>query len=308
MNKHNKKLTLTQRGKITLSVTVAASIVILGLLGYYLISENSKTNVDSAAIYSYSVNYMLEESKNNENEARDNLREKIEESDKLIKDSDGKVFDGSRANLEVYLSNIREIPDSQIVESDNIIDYVNSEKRINGFLSSLTEKHNALQSSYDNWTKKREGLDKTQETLQEEISQGSLTVTELEELLAEKKQQGSDAATDREALREELEKRYAEQNRNNTPVNKPTVPVAKPTTPVEKPTPTKAPVEKPTQKEPTKPTVPPKTTKPVTPTTPPKTTKPVPPTSTPVPTTPPVDTETPEDNEALFNNADNERD
>lgn len=270
MKRKSTKLTLTARGKIALIALLAFVVLASFGISSYFIHKSSQNKISAEKTYAYSMNTMLEQAKTEEQAARGELNNNLKNARTLLDNSSGKVFDGSRSNLQIYVNNISEVPDSKQITSNNINDYVASTKRVKEFNSSLLEKYDALNESYTAWSTTREKLDQESNDLQQQIDEGTITVSELEKLLANKQQEGEEAARERDELLRLLEQK---KKKNNTQPVKPTTPVEKPSTPTEKPTtpptsptpttptPTSTPTEKPTPTEtPTeKPTTPPTT-------------------------------------------------
>lgn len=280
MNSKSKKLVMTQRGKVMLGVSVAILTILLFFVTSQIIDRNFHKNIPSDEVYSYSINNMITIASHNEQDARENLRNKINEVDELLKESQGKVFDSSYSDLATYVDNIREVPDSQVVESNNLVDYVKSENKINSFLTSLNDKQISLQESYSNWVEKREVLNDDQSELQQRIDEGTISVSELERLLKDKQVQGTNSQSDRERLLEELRKKNESSQNNQPPASpNPPPPTSDPSTPVPSDPPTEAP--SPTSNPSPTPSTPP------TPTSNPPTVSPTPtPTPKPTPTSP----------------------
>lgn len=256
MKRKSTKLTLTTRGKITLIALLAFIVLASFGISSYFIHKSSENKITAEKIYAYSMNTMLEQAKTDEQAAREELDNNLKNARTLLDNSSGKVFDGSRSNLQIYVNNISDVPESQKINSTNINDYVASTKRVREFNSSLLEKYDALNESYTTWSNTREKLDQESSDLQQQIDEGTITVSELEKLLANKQQEGEEAARERDELLQVLE-----DQKKNTPTEKPTTPVEKPTatptsptptvntptsTPTEKPTPTETPTVKPT--------------------------------------------------------------
>lgn len=294
MNSKSKKLVMTQRGKVMLGISVAILTIVLFFITSQIIDRTFHKNIPADEVYSYSVDNMVTVAARNEYDARENLRNKVNEVDELLKESQGKVFDSSYSDLATYVDNVREVPDGQIVESGNLVDYVKSQNRINGFLSSLEEKRASLQKSYSSWVEKREILNTDQSELQKRIDEGTISVSELEKLLKDKQIQSSDSQLEREKLLEELRKKNQSSSGSNQPAPRPEQPTAPSEPPVS--TPTETPTASP----------PPPTSSP-TPTASP-TSSPTP-TASPTPTETPTPTEDPEDEDAEGNtNGNNQQD
>lgn len=197
-----KKMKITRKGRLSITILVIVVITIVVVSTFFMIM---KPRISADELYAYEINYMLEQSRTQESAIRDELQSNIERADTLIKESDGKIFDSSRTDLETYVNNVREIPESQPVDSDNLLDYVESEQRIAQFNHSLVLRINSLQESYDSWTDKRAELDANEEELQEEINETTENISSLEEQLRNKMAQGNTDASERESLRQQLE-------------------------------------------------------------------------------------------------------
>lgn len=282
----SKRIKLTSRGKVVVSVIAAILVIAISIAGFSVF-KNNLTPDYAEEVYGYGISHILEQSITNEQSAREELRQNIEDADKLVKETDGKIFDASRANLQTYLNNITDVPDSQIVESENFIDYVHSEKRIRSFINNLSDKQTALQNSYDDWSESRNEMDKSADELENDLTTGISNADELEKAIQKNIEEAERLAQEREEeirLREEERRRNSQQNKPQTAPTQPSAP---------------QPVEpaKPTQKPSPAPTKPPSTP------TPKPTEKPVsPPSSPPAPTptekpTKPAETPTPPDDE-----------
>lgn len=269
MKRKSTKLTLTTRGKITLIALLAFIVLASFGISSYFIHKSSENKISAEKTYAYSMNMMLEQAKTEEQAAREELDNNLKNARTLLDNSSGKVFDGSRSNLQIYVNNISDVPEAKKINSTNINDYVASTKRVKEFNNSLLEKYDALNESYTTWRTTREKLDQESNDLQQQIDEGTITVSELEKLLANKQQEGEEAARERDELL-----RLLEQQKKNTQPVKPTTSVEKPSTPTEKPTtiptsptptaptPTNTPTEKqtPTETPTKKPTTPTTTT------------------------------------------------
>lgn len=282
----SKRIKLTSRGKVVVSVIAAILVIAISIAGFSVF-KNNLTPDYAEEVYGYGISHILEQSITNEQSAREELRQNIEDADKLVKETDGKIFDASRANLQTYLNNITDVPDSQIVESENFIDYVHSEKRIRSFINNLSDKQTALQNSYDDWSESRNEMDKSADELENDLTTGISNADELEKAIQKNIEEAERLAQEREEeirLREEERRRNSQQNKPQTAPTQPSAPQ-----PVEPAKPTQKPSPAPT-KPPSTPTLKP-TEKPVSP-----------PSSPPAPTptekpTKPAETPTPPDDE-----------
>lgn len=280
----SKKIKLTSRGKIVISVISAILVIAISVAGFSVFKNNSTPDY-AEEVYGYGISHILEQSIVNEQSAREELRQNIEDANKLVKETDGKIFDASRANLQTYVNNITEVPDTQKVESENFIDYVNSEKRIRSFINNLSDKHTALQNSYDAWSESRNEMDKSADELENDFTTGISNADELEKAIQRNIEESERLAQEREEkirLREEERRRNSQQNKPQTIPTQPSVPQ-----PVEPEKPTQKPSPEPT-KPPSTPTPKPTPTPTEKPVSPPKTT-PTPKPTNPVETTPPAD-------------------
>lgn len=258
----SKKLRITRKGKTVIAITAAVGLILSGITAVALWNPSEPDNYTDE-VYSYSMGIILSRSKENESNSRQELREKIEEANILLKDTDGKIFDGSRTNLQTYITNIKDIPDSQIVESDNLIDYVKSEERIGSFIDNLSEKQEALQTSYDKWLETRTEQDKNTTEINEEVNSGITDADELEKTIQENIQEAERIQEEREEQRRKLEEKNKKQKQ--TPPRQPTIPSpslpVSPTTPpaptpTTSPSPTSTPAPTPTEKPSTTPSIP----------------------------------------------------
>lgn len=265
MRRKSTKLTLTTRGKVTLIVLLAVIVLASFGISSYFIHKSSENKISAEKTYTYSMHIMLNQAQAEEKAAREELDNNLKNARTLLDNSSGKVFDGSRSNLQIYVNNISEVPDSKQITSNNINDYVASTKRVKEFNTSLLEKHDALDESYTSWNSTREKLNQESSDLQQQIDEGTITVSELEKLLANKQQEGEEAARERDELLRLLEqqKRNAQPVKPTTPVEKPSTPAEKPTTTPTSPTPTApTPTSTPTESPTTPPTTPPSPTEP----------------------------------------------
>ena len=280
----SKKIKLTSRGKIVISVISAILVIAISVAGFSVFKNNSTPDY-AEEVYGYGISHILEQSIVNEQSAREELRQNIEDANKLVKETDGKIFDASRANLQTYVNNIIDVPDSQKVESENFVDYVNSEKRIRSFINNLSDKQTALQNSYDAWSESRNEMDKSADELENDFTTGISNADELEKAIQRNIEESERLAQEREEkirLREEERRRNSQQNKPQTIPTQPSVPQ-----PVEPEKPTQKPSPEPT-KPPSTPTLKPTPTPTEKPVSPPKTT-PTPKPTNPVETTPPAD-------------------
>lgn len=263
----SKKLQITSRGKVVIVIGVVIALIAGGVGMRTLTSSASDSNADQ--VYAYSMITMLDAAKENENNVREELRQDIEKANTLLNDTNGKIFDSTRTDFQVYVNNIIEVPDSQIIESDNIIDYVNSETKIRSFITNLSGKRESLQTSYDSWKEIRNELDEStgeaQEAITEDISEAEKKAKTIQDNINELERKAEEREKEIQAAKDRIN-----QNKPKpapTPAPKPTVapapvnpsPTPKPTTP-ESPAPTTkpAPPVKPTPTEkPTTPTPPP---------------------------------------------------
>lgn len=279
----SKKIKLTSRGKIVISVIAAILVISVSIVGFSIF-KNRSTPDYAEEVYTYSINAILEQSITNEQSAREELRENIENANKLVKETDGKIFDASRANLQTYINNISEVPDTQKVESENFVDYVNSEKRIRSFINNLSEKQTALQNSYDTWSESRNEMNKSADKLENDLTTGISNADELEKAIQKNIDEAERLAQEREEeirLKEEERRRNAQQNKSqNSPVQPSVSQPVEPTQPTQKPspTPTKSP-STPTPQPTEEPVSPPSSSPKPTPTE-----KPTKPAETPTPT------------------------
>lgn len=258
----SKKLRITRKGKTVIAITAAVGLILSGITAVALWNRSEPDNYTDE-VYSYSIGVILSQSKENESKARQELREKIEKANSLLKDTDGRIFDSSRTNLETYITNIKDIPDSQIVESDNFIDYVNSEKRVESFIDNLSEKQEALQTSYDKWLETRTEQDKNANEINEEVNSGITNADELEKTIQKNIQEAERIQEEREQQRRELEEKNKRQNQDTAqqptapspslPASPATPPAPTPTT---SPSPTSTPAPTPTEKPSTMPSIP----------------------------------------------------
>lgn len=281
----SKKIKLTSRGKVVVSVIAAILIISVSIAGFSVFKNHSTPDY-AEEVYGYGISHILEQSITNEQSAREELRQNIEDANKLVKETDGKIFDASRANLQTYVNNITEVPDTQKVESENFIDYVNSEKRIRSFINNLSDKQTALQNSYDAWLESRNIMDKSADELENDLTTGISNADELEKAIQKNIEESERLAQEREEkirLREEERRRNSQQNKPQTAPTQPSVPQpVEPTQPTQKPSPAPTkPPSTPTPKPTEKPVSPPSSPSP-TPTPTPKPTNPV-------ETTPPAD-------------------
>lgn len=265
MKRKSTKLTLTTRGKIALIALLAFIVLASFGISSYFIHKSSENKITAEKTYAYSINMMLEQAKSEEKAAREELDNNLKNARTLLDNSSGKVFDGSRSNLQIYVNNISDVPESKQIASNNINDYVASTKRVKEFNNSLLEKYDALNESYTTWSTTREKLNQESNDLQQQIDEGTITVSELEKLLANKQQEGEEAARERDELLRLLEqqKKNTQPVKPTTPVEKPSTPIEKPTTPTTSPTPTApTPTSTPTEKPTISPTTPPSPTEP----------------------------------------------
>lgn len=272
----SKKIKLTSRGKIVISVISAILVIAISVTGFSVFKNNSTPDY-AEEVYGYGISRILEQSIINEQNSRAELRQNIEDANKLVKETDGKIFDASRANLQTYLDNISGIPDSKIAESTNFIDYVKSEKNVRTYIRTLDEKQKALQEDYDTWTKSRSEFEENTGTIQKELEGGIEDVSNLEQQIQEN-------LTEQEKRAKELEKQIQEKQKSEER-NKPTPSIPQPNIPTQNPT---SPPSTPSKPEPTKPTT--------TPTEKPSVEPNPKPTDTPKPTSPPEDAEENETN------------
>lgn len=278
----SKKIKLTSRGKVVVSVIAAILVISVSIAGFSIFKNHSTPDY-AEEVYGYGISHILEQSITNEQNARAELRQNIEDADKLVKETDGKIFDASRANLQTYVNNIADVPDSQIVESENFIDYVNSEKRIRSFINNLSDKQTELQKSYDAWSKSRNQMNKSADELANNLTAGISNADELEKAIQQNIEESERLAQEREEqirLREEERRKNSQQNKPQTVPTQPSAPQPEESeNPTQNPSP--APTKTPKTPTPTptdKPFSPPKTPTPTTP-------KP----TTPTETTPPAD-------------------
>lgn len=277
----SKKIKLTSRGKIVISVISAILVIAISVTGFSVFKSNSTPDY-AEEVYGYAISHILEQSIINEQNSRAELRQNIEDANKLVKETDGKIFDASRANLQTYLDNISGIPDSKITESTNFIDYVKSEKNVRTYIGTLDEKQKALQEDYDTWTKSRSEFEESTGTIQKELEGGIEDVSNLEQQIQEN-------LTEQEKRAKELEKQIQEKKKSEER-NKPTPSISQPNIPTQNPTSQPSTPSKPTPTEKPKPTNP--TTTPEKPSVEPNPK----PTDTPKPSSPPEDAEENETN------------
>lgn len=283
---NSRKVHKPHKKNNTIWVISLSLIIITVLIGGYLIishvQENSQEQSNKA--YHYAMNNILVTAQQQEITARSNLQSKIDYANTLLNDTNGKIFDSSRPNLQNQLVSSNIALETKTPNSNDYHEYIKTTNILQNASRVLQQRIDALQDSYDSWNESHNISTTESAQNQESINSKTSQFSSLEDLILSNAEDLNETEEERQQRINEAQ-RQAEIARQNqaaqestpTPTASPTKPTVSPTTPVEAPTTTEATTTAPTTVNPT--TAP-------TPAPTPTTTIPSdPPTTTPTPTT-----------------------
>lgn len=191
------KLRITKKGKIVLAFGV--TVLLLATLAISSAVYKNQREVMASQSFSYAIHKIEESAIKNELNVRTTLTEKMKISEKLIKDSEGKVFTASRANLQTYLDSISALPKTKFSDDDETITYVNSRNRVLTALNELNKKNAALQKELSQWTEKKEAQTKEDAVRAEKETGSDTERAKIEEELRQGVQDTINKSAEREA-------------------------------------------------------------------------------------------------------------
>lgn len=191
---------------------IMCGFVVSGIVGAGMVKHNQSH--ESQQAYVYALQSIHATAKRLEEQARHMFQELVEQSDRLLKETDSKIITPNRANLHTSLSVFRPLLDTELSTETNMDELITSRNKFLQAISDIRPKFEDLKHSLDTWneTKTNEAAqDEQQKTLDstEKARQDSLA-EELKDSVAA--QRRKDAQREADRTRRERQESLARQH------------------------------------------------------------------------------------------------